>query len=119
MNPEGEGRDFVRQLRDDATRVLTEILPKAAIEILDKTVREYVKELKNELATQPMQPISNQSYAQVAGKSHTAPQIEMQHFNEENRWYMNNMYHKPEVAYYKQTRCESLTMIYEECQKLN
>ena len=46
MNPEREGQDFVRQLCNDATRILSEVLPKVATDVLDKTVREYVNELK-------------------------------------------------------------------------
>ena len=118
MTTEGAGDDLARQLRDDVKSALIAILPKAITEVLDATLREYKEKLSREMKIIPAQPISNPTYAQVAKIGPNAPQNEIQRFNEENRWYMNNMYHKREDAFFKQTRCEKLCAIYEDCRKL-
>ena len=116
MTTEGAEDDLVRLLRDDVRRTLSVILPEA----FDQTLREYKIKLTSEFNTIPRQPNPNPTYAQAAAAEvrQNAPQNEIQRFNEQNRWYMNNMYHKREDALFKRTRCEKLSAIYEDCQKL-
>ena len=129
MTSKGKIDDFNRLLRDDVRHILNAILPEAITGVLDEILREYKDKLTNEQKTLPrltyaetVTGTQGQLFPHTQGQSVPQANVihdEIQRFNVENRWFMNNMYRKREAALFKQIRCERLTAIYEECQKLD
>ena len=99
MTPEGEASD-TRQLHDDIKRTLNAFLPKAITDVCDEILRDYKQKLSSRSENFPSLPNSNPTYAQSAMKLSDSSN-EIQRFNEENRWFMNNMYRKRENALFK------------------